>query len=63
MWHFVKEMFGWVEPIDSRTEFARLADELIAVVEAGDTHHPDCPKVHKLIKVLQEWSIKHCPML
>ena len=63
MWQFVKEMFGWIEPSDNSTEFAKLADEMIEYVEATQSEHPDCAKVSKLIGVLQEWSNKHCPIL
>ena len=63
MWQFVEDVIGWIMPIDNRTEFAKLADDVIVHVEANQPHDPDCEKVAKLINVLQQWSIKHCPIL
>ena len=63
MLQYVENFIGWLMPIDTRTTFEKLADDVIEHVNATMPQHPDCEKVDKLISVLQQWSIKHCPIL
>jgi hypothetical protein len=63
MLQYVENFIEWLFPIDTRTTFEKLADDVIDHVETSQPQNPDCEKVGKLIDVLQQWSIKHCPIL
>lgn len=63
MLQYVKEMFGWLLPIDDQTPFEKASDNLLEVLRTTMPENTDCVKVSKMINILQEWSIKNCPML
>jgi len=63
MLQYVENFIEWLFPIDTRTTFEKLADELIAHVEVNQPQNPDCKKVGDVLDVLSEWYSNHCPIL